>query len=92
MIEMFGFVVGVHLTIMLLASLYRILDLWYCFRDHWLVTISRILLISGLIFLVYFFTREEFRIGFQVGQIFFMVFHITMFWITRLIIVCLRYF
>ena len=90
MFEFLGFLVGVQLTMMLFAALYRILDLWYCFRHFWIGIITRILLVGGMIFLFYFLTGSRFQSGLLAGQIFFVIFHITIFWLGRLQIAYMR--
>ncbi|HIG39159.1 MAG: hypothetical protein ABGY96_14785 [bacterium] len=90
MFEFIGFIVGIQLTMMLLAALYGILDLWYRIQDFWFAVIGRILLISGAIVLVYSATGEGFQSGFFVGQVFFVIFHIAIFWLGRLQIAYMR--
>ncbi len=90
MYELIGFIVGVQLTMMLLAALYRILDLWYRILDFWLAVAGRILLVSGAIVLIYTATGGGFQSGFFVGQVFFVIFHIAIFWLGRLQIAYMR--
>jgi len=92
MLELLGFLVGVHLTIVLLASMYRVIDLWYCISGHWLEVAARISLTIGIIFVIYFLSRGDFRDGFYTGQIFFGCFHVGIFWVGRLQIAYMRRF
>ncbi|MFT4799840.1 MAG: hypothetical protein ACJAYE_002236 [Candidatus Azotimanducaceae bacterium] len=80
-LQLTGFCVGVHLTITLLGSLYRLIDLGYRLSDFWLPVIARIFLNGGIIFLVYFLSSGNFELGFWVGQCFFLIFHISIFWV-----------
>jgi len=84
LLQLTGFCVGVHLTMTLLASLYRIIDLRYRLHEFWLQVTARIFLNGAIIFLVYFLTSGNFEHGFWVGQIFFLVFHISIFWVGQL--------
>tara|TARA_R110002111_G_scaffold203687_7_gene268502 strand:- start:149 stop:439 length:291 start_codon:yes stop_codon:yes gene_type:complete len=79
-----GFFAGVHLTMMLIASLYRLIDLNYCIKEFWLEITARIGLNAGLIFLVYFLTNGSFESGFLLGQVFFTIFHVSIFWLGQL--------
>lgn len=86
----FGFLIGVHLTITLFGALYRVIDLAYCLADHWLDIAARISLNIAIIFLLYSLISGPFITGFFVGQIFFAVFHVAIFWIGQLTIYLLR--
>ncbi len=96
MIELAGFLIGVQMTILLFASLYRVIDLWYCIRDYWIHSMARIALYAAVIALVYYLGRSPddngFSHGFFYGQLFFAVFHITIFWIGRLQLLFMKHF
>lgn len=81
-----GFLVGVHLTITLLGALYRIIDLSFSLKHFWLEITSRIALNLTLIFLVYFFVSGHFLQGFLYGQVFFVIFHVTVFWLGQALV------
>ena len=95
MLEVLGFLLGVHLTICLLASCYRIIDLWYCLKQHLTDIATRIVLNLGSIFFVYYLAyylgggsmsgySMPFFSGFIYGQVFFIIFHVAIFWLARL--------
>ncbi len=48
-------------------------------------------MVSGIIFLIYDFAGDHFLSGFLIGQIFFVIFHIAIFWLGRLQIAYRRY-
>lgn len=85
MLEVIGFFIGVHLTMTLFAACYRLIDLGYCLSEFWLEIVARISLNAAVIFLIYFLTTGNFREGFLIGQLFFTLFHIGIFWIARLL-------
>lgn len=89
-LNVLGFFIGLHLTVKLFGSLYRIIDLWFCIKDFWIEITAHIALNSTLIFLIYFLTSGSFETGFLIGQIFFAVFHILIFWVGRLALFILR--
>lgn len=66
------------------ASLYRIIDLWYCILHHWWKITVRLALILVVMFLLYSLADDHFVNGFMTGQVFFTIFHIGVFWIIRL--------
>ena len=84
LLQLTGFCIGVHLTMTLLGSLYRIIDLGYRLREFWLQVTARIFLNAGIIFLVYFLASGNFELGIWVGQCFFLIFHISIFWVGRI--------
>lgn len=90
LLQVTGFFIGVHLTITLFSSLYRIIDLGYHLSKFWLPITARIFFNGSLIFLIYFLTRGDFETGFWVGQIFFVIFHVSIFWVGQLALFLLR--
>lgn len=92
MLEVLGFVIGIHLTILLFASCYRVIDLWYCIGKHWLTVMARISIIAGTILIFYFLSPGAFQEGFYAGQVFFACFHVVIFWLGRLLVAYMRHF
>ncbi len=90
LLTVIGFLFGVHLTITLFGSLYRIIDLSFSLEHFWLEITSRVAFNLTLIFLVYFFISGELLQGFLYGQIFFTVFHVTVFWLGQLLVSILK--
>ena len=90
-LQLAGFLIGVNLTVMLLGSLYRIIDLGYRLGEFWLPVTARIFLNTSMVFLVYFLTGGDFETGFWIGQIFFVTFHIAIFWVGRLTLFLLHH-
>ena len=92
MFEVLGFLLGVHLTIALIASCYRIIDLWYCIKDHVIEVVARIAINLTLIFLIYSLADSKFCDGFLIGQIFLFVFHVKIFWTGSLLMLYMKHF
>ena len=90
MLELLGFFVGIHLTMTLFGSLYRIIDLNFCLSEFWLEITARISLNIAVIFLIYFLLSGSFVTGFTYGQIFFAAFHILIFWVGQFTIYLIR--
>ena len=83
MFDIILFLLGIHLTIVLLASCYRIIDLWYCISIYSVQIVSRIALYLTIIALIYYFLESK---SFLYGQLFFAIFHVSIFWIGRLLL------
>jgi hypothetical protein len=90
MLEVLGFFVGVHLTMTLFGSLYRVIDLAFCLSEFWLEITARISLNIAVILLIYLLFSGDFVNGFTFGQIFFAVFHILIFWLGQLTVLLIR--
>jgi hypothetical protein len=83
------FLLGVHLSMMLVASCYRLIDLWYRITDFIFSILARIaaLLALNAIFILWLQgTNQVALIG---GQLFFLLFHVTVFWAGRILIIFL---
>lgn len=76
-----GFVIGIHLTVILFGALYRVIDLAYAWPRYGLANLSRIALFATVIGLIYAFAEGPFLTGFRNAQVFFCVFHIVVFWL-----------
>jgi len=90
MIEIFGFFIGVQLTINLFASCYRVIDLWYCLNEHLVSILSRIGINLLLIVMCYLLGNDAFISGLIAGQIFFSLYHLCIFWLGQLLVILLR--
>ena len=79
--DIFIFLLGVHLTMQLVASLYRILDLWYRIGDF-LFPIARSVIFYTLIMaLIWWYLEGSKESTFLWGCLFFLGFHVSVFWI-----------
>lgn len=90
MFEVMGFLLGVHITMTLFGSLYRIIDLYFCIKEFWLEVTARIALNLSAVFLIYMLTSGGFLTGFMIGQAFFTVFHVAIFWFGQFVLYLLR--
>jgi hypothetical protein len=82
-IEILIFMLGLHLMMLLLARLYRIIDLWYRIKDFWLGVVGQISAVILLDVIAYLLLTEHLAGVFLAGQLFYLVFHISIFWIGR---------
>lgn len=80
MTEFLLFLAGVHLTMQLIASLYRILDLWYRIGDFLLQIVRPILFYTLAMVLIYWFLDGSNENAFVWGCLFFLGFHVSIFW------------
>ncbi|HEY3120199.1 MAG TPA: hypothetical protein VGL15_06215 [Vicinamibacteria bacterium] len=69
------FALGVWLSMRLVASLYRIIDLWYTIRTRWLGVTVRIVVWSGLTVAVALMLHGAHRAAFLAGLVSFVVFY-----------------
>lgn len=83
MSEFLLFIAGVHLTMQLIASLYRILDLWYRIEDFLLPVTRSILFYALTMALIWWFLEGSNRSAFVWGCLFFISFHVSVFWLAR---------
>ena len=90
MLETLGFFIGVQLTINLFASCYRIIDLWYCIAEYRFSILAKISFNLLIILACYLIGNEGFIFGLIVGQIFFSLYHICIFWLGQLLVIILR--
>ena len=90
--ELLCFLLGVHLSVMLVASCYRMIDLWYRIGDFIFRILARIVVITALnaIFILSF--QGDFKIALISGQLFFFAFHIGFFWFGRVLVTLLTRF
>lgn len=85
-LEVICFLLGIHLSMMMVASCYRLIDLWYRLREFIVGILARIIVVAALnaIFMIAF--QDAVQIAFISGQLFFLVFHVVIFWIGRLLV------
>jgi hypothetical protein len=81
MTELLAFLLGVHLTMLLVATTYRVLDLWYCIARHAANIALRLCVVVTLLLLAYGYFGDSTRQALMAGQIFFVAFHIGIYWI-----------
>ena len=84
-IDLLIFLIGIHLTMQLIAALYRIIDLWYRIEDFLLPIARSILLYTLSILFIWWQLEERNEDTFLWGCIFFLCFHIGGFWIAQAI-------
>ncbi len=85
-LEIIFFILGVHLTMVLVAACYRIIDLWYRLSDFVVGIVIRILIVAGVIGLCLWGLEADSRNAFVAGQLFFLTFHITIYWLGRVLL------
>lgn len=85
MIEVLAFILGIHLTMALLAAGYGIIDLWYCIGEHIGWIIVRLVIVVTLTLLCYTGFEPDVRTAFAAGQGFFLAFHVAVYWIGKLL-------
>ena len=83
-LEVAVFLIGIHFMMMLLAATYRITDLWYCISNHWQGIAARIVTILVLDAGILWLLGEGTSDAFLWGQVFYLLFHISAFWLVRL--------
>ena len=79
--DIFMFLLGVHLTMQLVASLYRILDLWYRIGDFLLPIARSVIFYTLIMVLIWWYLEGSREIAFFWGCLFFLGFHVSIFWI-----------
>ncbi len=84
MIEVLLFLVGIHFMMMLLAAIYRLVDLWYCIGKYWMGIVFRLALIAALNYALLTFLSQDNREAFLWGQGSYLVFHIVIFWLAQI--------
>ena len=89
MLEVLCFLLGVHLSMMLIASCYGLIDLWYRIADFIFPILVRMLVVAGLNTIFILWLQGTNQIAFISGQLFFLVFHIVIFWIGRILVIFL---
>jgi hypothetical protein len=88
-LEVLCFFLGLHLTMLLVAACYRVIDLWYRISDYAVSILLQILATLTVIGLCLWLIGAELRNAFLAGQIFFVSFHITIYWLGRAVLVML---
>ena len=80
------FLLGIHLSMTLVASCYRIIDLWYRIQDFFVQILLRLCLVlaANLIFILWL--EDSRQAAFILGQMFFVTFHIAIYWIGRILV------
>lgn len=84
MLEVILFLTGVHFMMVLLACIYRIVDLWYRISDYWIGILIRFVVVLLLNAVVLSALGEDGRTAFLWGQASYLAFHVVAFWLTRL--------
>ena len=85
-LDILSFLLGIHLSMTLIASFYRIIDLWYRIRDFLIQILIRITLLAALNVILILWLEDSRQAAFIYGQLFFMVFHITIYWVGRIMV------
>jgi hypothetical protein len=85
-LDSLSFLLGIHLCMTLIASFYRIIDLWYRISDFLIQILIRITLVAVLNLIIFLMLEDSRQTAFIYGQLFFMVFHIAIYWIGRIMV------
>lgn len=88
-LEVLCFLLGVHLSMMLIAACYRLVDLWYRITDFIFGILTRIAVVAALNAIFILVLPDDYQSAFINGQIFFLTFHIVIFWIGRVFVIFL---
>ena len=88
-LEILCFLLGIHLSMMLVASCYRLVDLWYRISDFIFTILIRIITVAALNAIFIVWLQGANQIAFISGQIFFLTFHILIFWVGRVLVIFL---
>lgn len=75
------FLLGLQLTMQLIASLYRIVDLWYRIGDFMLPIAWSVIFYTLSIIFIWCYLEGSKETAFLRGCIFFLCFHVSIFWI-----------
>lgn len=81
MIDVLLFLLGVHLTMILFADCYRVIDLWYAIGEHAAAVTLRLIIIVSVIAVTYYLVPASHEAAVLWGQIFFAAFHISVYWL-----------
>ena len=85
-LEVLCFLLGIHLSMMMIASCYRLIDLWYRLREFIIGILVRIIVVAALNAIFIIWLQDAYQIAFITGQLFFLIFHIVIFWIGRVLV------
>jgi len=88
-LEVLCFLLGIHLSMMLIASCYRLVDLWYRITDFVITILIRLGVVTALNTIFILWLQGANQIAFISGQLFFLAFHIVIFWIGRILVIFL---
>ena len=77
------FLLGMQYMIMVLAALYRYVDLWYRIADSWVGITARLVVLIGLGVLLYWLLQPGWSEAFIYGQLTYLFLHVVGFWIIR---------
>jgi hypothetical protein len=85
LLKIFLFLTGVSLSVQLVASLYRIIDLWYTINNAYPRVLRGIMGWSALTVLIAMLSGAVYRPAFLWGLFSFLLFHIVSYWTTKLL-------
>ncbi len=84
-VDVLLFLIGVQVCQMLLAACYRIIDLWYRIGDFLMSILLRILIIAAIATTIFWLSGSH-QMAFAGGLVFYLGFHISIYWIGRIAI------
>ncbi|MBT4161443.1 MAG: hypothetical protein HOC70_14360 [Gammaproteobacteria bacterium] len=84
MLELLLFLAGMQIIIMLLATGYRYIDLWYRIGEYWPGITARLITLIVLDAAVFYFLDSPYLNAFFWGQISYLIFHVAIFWVVRI--------
>jgi len=80
------FLAGVHYMILLLATCYRFIDLWYRIGEFWKGIVGTLLALIVFNAFITWMLPLEFKSPWIWGQVCYVVFHVVIFWFARLLL------
>ena len=80
------FFAGIYLAIQLMASLFRVIDLWYRPNHQLPENVALIAAWTGILWLFWWLLDRELRQVFVMGALFFLLFHVSVFWLCRILV------
>ncbi|MCB1646376.1 MAG: hypothetical protein KDI36_13030 [Pseudomonadales bacterium] len=86
MMNLIVFLLGVHLTLVLMGNAYRLLDLFWCWQKSYPKVVTRLLLMMALIATIYWLLSPAQQNWFRNGQLFAVIFHIGNFYLLQFIL------
>ncbi len=85
-LDILCFLLGVHLSMMLVAALYRIIDLWYRISEFYSHVLRHLLLVLLLNAVFLFGLDGSKQNALIAGQLFFLAFHLVVFILGRVLL------
>lgn len=81
----FLFLLGIQLSMLLMASVFRVIDLWYCIAGKLAGLVIRVLLALAFVLIIPFFLSPEARQVFIAGAFFYPAFNLVIYLLIRVL-------